>query len=326
MKPVAMEPAPTSLPERVRTAAAGVAERATLVRIDDDALDRLLGVLDPAPPDPLPEEAADEGDDEAAVAGLLAWDAVNFGSGWFPHVTKLPGRSGARTLATMFQAHRRAHGPPTAEWLAAVDRATVAEVFAQPTTGEVVGLLDAFAGAWRELGAHLLEHHDGSALALVDAAGGSATGLAGRLAELPAWRDTHDHDGHEVPLCKRAQIVPWHLASALAGRAPGRFDDLDRLTMFADNLVPHVLRHHGVLTVDDALAARIEAGDLLEHGERGEVELRAVAIHAVERLVAGFAERGVATTAPALDSRLWVDGQDPVVKTRPRHRCRCTSY
>ena len=37
---------------------------------------------------------------------------------------------------------------------------------------------------------------------------------------------------------KRAQIVASDLA--LAGVA--EFDDLDRLTIFADNLVPHVLR------------------------------------------------------------------------------------
>ena len=49
---------------------------------------------------------------------------------------------------------------------------------------------------------------------------------------------------------KRAQIVPADLA--LAGVA--EFDDLDRLTIFADNLVPHVLRVDGVLAYDAELA------------------------------------------------------------------------
>ncbi len=58
---------------------------------------------------------------------------------------------------------------------------------------------------------------------------------------------------------KRAQILPADLA--LAGVA--EFDDLDELTIFADNLVPHVLRVDGVLAYDDELAAQIDAGELL---------------------------------------------------------------
>ena len=55
---------------------------------------------------------------------------------------------------------------------------------------------------------------------------------------------------------KRAQIVPSDLASA----GVARFKDLDRLTIFADNLVPHVLRCDGVLRYDERLAAHIDAG------------------------------------------------------------------
>ena len=50
----------------------------------------------------------------------------------------------------------------------------------------------------------------------------------------------------DVGFWKRAQIVPNDLA--LAGVAS--FSDLDRLTIFADNLVPHVLRVDGVLRYD----------------------------------------------------------------------------
>ena len=67
---------------------------------------------------------------------------------------------------------------------------------------------------------------------------------------------------------------------ALAGVA--EFDDLDRLTIFADNLVPHVLRVDGVLRYDPELAARIDAGELLPPGERGarDPRLRAARLRA----------------------------------------------
>ena len=78
-------------------------------------------------------------------------------------------------------------------------------------------------------------------------------------------------------LYKRAQIVASDLA--LAGVA--EFADLDRLTIFADNLVPHVLRCEGVLVYDESLAARIDAGETLPLGG-AEREIRACALHACE--------------------------------------------
>jgi hypothetical protein len=46
----------------------------------------------------------------------------------------------------------------------------------------------------------------------------------------------------------------------------------------------------------------------------------------VELLVARLAERGIATTARALDYWLWNRGQSPAIKARPRHRTRTVYY
>lgn len=314
------------LPDQVRAAAAAVAERAELVHIDAAALDRVAASLDPSPPEPYDEERW-VGPPEQRAMAVVAWNAVNFGSGWFPHVVKLPGRSGARTLATRWHEHCDRHGVPDAGWLAQATVEDVAGVFAQPLDGEVRGLLDACAVAWRELGSHLLERHGGSAATLVAAAAGSGAALAEELATLASWDDRHRLGDLEVPLYKRAQIVVSHLASALADDELGRFHDLARLTAFADNLVPHVLKVRGALVVDPALDDRIERGELLVSGERGEVELRAVGVHAVELLVEHLHEAGHGdVTAATVDHRLWQAGQDPAVKARPRHRCRCTFY
>lgn len=316
---------PVPLPARVRAGVAALAARAELVRIDAGALDRLAASIEPTPPEPYPEERW-EGSVEDRAMGVLAWNAVNFGSGWFPHVVKLPGHSGARTMAARWQQRCRSEGVPTADWLAEVTVEQVAEVFHQPLDTEVRGLLDAFTRAWRELGAHLLEHRDGSAAEVVAAARGDGAALAAELAGLPAWDDRHVVDGIEVPLYKRAQIVVSHLAGALDDDDLGRFHDLHRLTAFADNLVPHVLKVAGVLVVDPALDARIEREELLVSGERGEVELRALGVHAVELLVDRLRSAGHAVTAATVDHRLWQRGQDPAAKVRPRHRCRSTYY
>ncbi len=109
-------------------------------------------------------------------------------------------------------------------------------------------------------------------------------------------------------------------------RASGRFGDLDRLTLFADNLVPHVLRWDGLLRYAPALGARIDREELVLAGSPEEVEIRASAVHAVELLVAELRKLGHQTTAAQLDYLLWNRGQQPYYKARPRHRTRSVSY
>ena len=111
-----------------------------------------------------------------------------------------------------------------------------------------------FARALVELGEHVADAHGGSFLALARAGDGSAVALAERLAALPTWYDISPYAGAEVPFFKRAQIAAADLH--LQGIAPA--GDVGRLTLFADNLVPHVLRIDGVLAFDDELVARID--------------------------------------------------------------------
>jgi len=101
---------------------------------------------------------------------------------------------------------------------------------------------------------------------------------------------------------------------------------VNRLTLFADNLVPHVLRREGVLVYEPSLARRIDAGELIGVGSPEEVEIRAVSVHAVECCVAEIARSGGSTTAQALDTVLWNRGQRPEMKAHPRHRTRSVYY
>jgi hypothetical protein len=180
----------------------------------------------------------------------------------------------------------------------------VAEVLDQDPGHELMAL---YARALNDLGAWLGER---SAAEAVEAAAGSAELLAEQLAAGMAFFDDRG-------FFKRAQIVAHDLQ--LAGRA--EFDDIDRLTIFADNLVPHVLRVDGVLRYDTALAARIDAGEPLAPGSPEEVEIRACAVHACELIAARL---GVAPRT--LDGWLWNRGQSARYKARPRHRARCVYY
>jgi Potential Queuosine, Q, salvage protein family len=289
-----------SLLDEVRRSCREIAESARWVAID---LER-LGDLEPGPEPELDTERHYlEGPPDDVAAYLLTLDSINFGSGWFPTLRKRPGCSGYFTVAWSLADRFRQHGPWSNAELRALRAGSLAGVLGQDAEHP---LMELYAEALRELGRFLGER---SALALVDEAGGSAERLATMLARgMPFFDDRGFY--------KRAQIVPSDLA--LAGLA--RFDDLDRLTIFADNLVPHVLRVDGVLRYDPALAARIDAGRLLPPGEE-EREIRACAVHACEQI----SER---TGLPPrlLDIRLWNRGQAPEYKAVPRHRTRTIFY
>ncbi|WP_354701994.1 hypothetical protein DSM112329_02340 [Paraconexibacter sp. AEG42_29] len=302
---------PATLPDEVRAHCAAVTADATAVRIDDAALERVAGG-EWAVADPGLDARSHllEGDAEDIARAMLIADAVNFGSGWFPTLRKrvdhATGRpvSGSITIAWGLSDHHRAHGVWTADELRATRADALAALLGQAGDHELMSL---YAQALRALGVFLGGR---SALEVVAAADGSAAALARQLADGMALYADHG-------FYKRAQITANDLA--LAGVA--RFRDLDDLTIFADNLVPHVLRCEGVLVYDEALAAHIDAGRTLPFGRRWEREIRACAVTACERLAP---QLGV--PARVLDTWLWNRGQDPEMKARPRHRCRCVFY
>jgi Queuosine salvage protein len=121
----------------------------------------------------------------------------------------------------------------------------------------------------------------------------------------------------DVGFYKRAQITVNDLA--LAGVAA--FGDLDRLTAFADNLVPHVLRAEGMRVYAPALAERVDAGLPLPAGGGMEREIRACAVEACELLAARW---GI--PARTLDNWLWNRGQAPGYDDPPPHRTRTVFY
>ncbi len=288
------------LTEEVRRTAAAIAADADWVRIDEDA----LGAVHRAPPPQLdPVAHYLEGSEEDVATFLVCLDTINFGSGWWPTIRRREGMSGYFTMATGLAERFRAHGAWTGAQLRAMRTEEIADVLGQSRDHELMAL---YAQALRGLGRWL----DGrTIMQAVQEADGSAERLAEDLATGMAMYDDRG-------FYKRAQIVPSDLA--LAGVA--RFRDLDRLTIFADNLVPHVLRCDGVLVYDERLAGHIDAGRLVRLGPQ-EREIRGCAIHAAELIA-----RRLGVSAQTLDHWLWQRGQAPEYKSRPRHRCRTVFY
>ncbi len=289
-----------ALCDDVRASCARIARGARWVSIDLDA----LGEVVPGEPPALdPVRHYLEGSETEVATYMLVVDAVNFGSGWFPTLAKRTDCSGYFTVAWALADRFRAHGAWSTAELRALRTDEVASTLGQRRDHELMAL---YAQALRSLGTYL---GDRDTLALVREARGSAERLATMLAAGMALFDDRG-------FYKRAQIAAADLA--LAGVA--RFGDLRRLTIFADNLVPHVLRCNGVLRYEPELAAHVDAGLLLPTGEQ-EREIRACAVHACELI----AQR-TGASAHELDNALWSRGQGPEYKQRPRHRCRTVYY
>ena len=289
-----------ALCDDVRRYCAETAESARWVRIEP----ALIAAIEAGPAPALdPERHYLEGSREDVAAYVLSLDSINFGSGWFPTLRKRRGCSGYYTIAWALADRFRAHGPWSPPELERITTEEVATVLEQEPGHDLMAL---YAEALRELGRFLAGR---SPVGAIEDARGSAERLAESLAAgMPFFDD--------LGFWKRAQITANDLA--LAGVA--EFADLDRLTIFADNLVPHVLRVDGVLVYDDALAARIDRGDLLPPGQQ-EREIRACAVHACELIA-----RELGVPPRTLDVWLWNRGQGERYKALPRHRTRTVFY
>jgi hypothetical protein len=277
---------PSVLADEVRRHCAQIAATARHVRIDLDApieLDGIVG-LDP-------ELHFLEGSPDDVARYVLILDTINFGSGYFGEL-----ETSTDAITERLTAHARADGPWTAAQLHAIQAPAVADALGLEPSHRLTHL---YAEALNQLGAWLPDHPLPR----------TADALARSLTEMPFFAD---HGFY-----KRAQITAndLHLAQVVD------FPDVDRLTIFADNLVPHVLRLDGVLIYDDALAHAVDTERELPAGEVFEREIRATAVHACELLA-----QKAAVPARILDNWLWNRGQHPPYSERPAHITKTVFY
>lgn len=136
-----------------------------------------------------------------------------------------------------------------------------------------------------EVGRQLEKNFEGKASNLVESCGKSAVKLVELVAcHFPGFRDHSLYKGHQVFLYKRAQIFVADLRGAFKDHSYGEFHDIGAITIFADYIVPAVLRHLGVLKYSSSLARIVESNSEIGSGTEEEVELRACSIHAVEKI------------------------------------------
>ena len=222
-----------------------------------------------------------------------------------------------------------AEGVPVTDgaWLSEVTEDDLRGIFRGGTSE--LQLLDERARIWREVGATLVERYDGrfsnllasSPRRLYDDGGGFLELLT---RDFPRFDDVATYAGETVRFWKLAQLSVWILQATLPGGTD--FEDLERLTAFADYIVPAALRVLGITSYSDELESTIHEGRPIEAGSAWEVEIRAHTIYACDELTRHVNELRppeLQAIVPQVDARLWV----PFHRTHyPHHLTRTVFY
>lgn len=134
-------------------------------------------------------------------------------------------------------------------------------------------------------------------------------GLVDKLvSEFPRFNDVSRYEGHEVKFYKLAQLGIWILYGALYRSGAFRLDDPEKLTAFADYIVPVALRVMGILRYSPTLEGAIQSGKMIPRDSPQEIEIRAHTLYATALLCEEVNKRRPAdrqVIIPQIDARLW---------------------
>src|SRR3984957_1668540 len=239
----------------IRESCAVVAAQARWVGVDRAALERYAEVVARLAA-PLAHTAEQHllGRGEETLAFFVILDTVNFGSGYFPHLRK-DGASGYFTVAKALKRHCEAHGIPTPQALARLTAADCATIFGQDIANlHAQELMTLFALALNALGRWVMAEHAGDYLGFLRRAARAEDAVAA-LTAMPFFRDVTAYGDRAVTFLKRAQILVHDLAIASPEHPLLAFADFAEMTVFADNIIPFVLRADGILRYDGWLPA-----------------------------------------------------------------------
>lgn len=184
-------------------------------------------------------------------------------------------------------------------------------------------LADERARLLRELGHTLSSKFEGQAANLIEMANQSAERLASLVISLlPGFQDHAIYRGRQIFFYKRAQIFVADVYGAFKGTGLGQFNDIHKLTMFADYRVPVVLKESGILKYSHRLGQLVSERKEIIAGSPEEVEIRASTIMAVEYIKEELSHRSKKNPPPSvhIDWWLWEWGEAHRDQHPPHHR------
>ncbi|KAI8330066.1 hypothetical protein BC941DRAFT_506432 [Chlamydoabsidia padenii] len=271
-------------------------------------------------------------------------DLLNFGSGYRVPLHELAGRGAFDVIRFGVMSFHVGGTPMTAERFQTIDIFEVASIFQLTidkevainkdmpflTTAEPTPLkpfAQSIVNVLNSTGAFLQQHgYKDLAAFILDVSSSSppsAVNLVTHLVRaLPGLQDMTN----TVYLFKKAQIMVYHLWLLLHDQDPEHFgfNDMDQLTIFADNVIPTMLIHLGVLDIPADWQAMLDQNQ--DVGEDKAYALRAASVVACEDIVKLSRSVGPIRhmTEGALDVYLWRLGKVGDYRKVPRMEYRNT--
>jgi hypothetical protein len=221
-------------------------------------------------------------------------------------------------------------GQPILEgkYLSTVSRAELNKIF---QANIEMPMLDEKLAVLHQVGKVLAEKYDGRFHNFVHACSpklyDNGNGLIDRLVtEFPRFNDVSMLDGHEIKFYKLAQLGIWMLYSTLHSSGKFRLDDPQKMTAFADYIVPVALRLLGITSYSKELEHAINTYQLIPRDSRWEIELRAHCIYSTALLreeINKLRSPDTQVIIPQIDARLWTHFH---TTTWPHHLTKTIMY
>ena len=195
-------------------------------------------------------------------------------------------------------------------YLARITRAELNKVFEgnieMPMLHEKLDVL-------QQVGKVLAEKYDGRFHVFVKSCSpklyDNGNGLIDRLVkEFPRFNDVSMLDGHEIKFYKLAQLGVWMLYATLHPSGKFHLEDPQKMTAFADYIVPVALRLHGITSYSQRLENAIQTHQLIPRDFRWEIEIRAHCIYATALLteeINKLRPPDLQVIIPQIDARFW---------------------
>ena len=213
------------------------------------------------------------------------------------------------------------------KFLASLSRADMARIFA----GNIeMPMLDEKLDLFHQVGGILASKYDGHFSNFIHSCSprlyDNGKGLVERLAaEFPRYNDVSQYNGHDIKIYKLTQLGYWQIYSGL-GPGAFRIDDVQKMTAFADYIVPVALRLMGMTTYSPELEHAINTYQIIPRDSRQEIEIRAHCLYVTALLTDEINKLRPADAQiiiPQIDARLWTHYH---TTTWPHHLTRTIMY
>ncbi len=195
-------------------------------------------------------------------------------------------------------------------YLARVTRSDLARIF----RGNIeMPMLDERVEILHETGRVLVNTYGGRFYNFVRSASprcyDNGKGLVEKLvAEFPRFRDVSRYNGHEIKIYKLAQLGVWMLYAGLHSTGGFRLEDPEKMTAFADYIVPAALRVMNILSYSPELEKTINTHQMVPRDSPREIEIRAHTLYATAMLreeLNKLRPPNMQVIIPQVDARLW---------------------